>query len=141
MSDDLDMVTIDSEGRETIPVQDEPAPEEEADRRAELDALAVQLQQAYQANETLTINLAASQVGATVQDVEEVLDSYCITESGPEYAGKGQGGGWVPPAEMVPMTSTHIGYRWPDGSLNEEAFDIANDQHRELMRQAGIPLP
>lgn len=99
--------------------------------------LAERLRDLYRSNPHLTINIAASQLDSTVDEVTLVLDEYLVTEEGVEHVGPGQGGGWAP--EVQPEFETvFVGFRWPDNSLRADPFDINNEQHREEM---GIALP
>lgn len=50
---------------------------------------------------TLTVNLLASALDATVQDVQVVLDEWRPTDNGVEHVGPGGGGPWVEPAPLA----------------------------------------
>lgn len=50
----------------------------------------------------------------------------------------GQGGGWLPEEIAQQYRSTRdepeqLGYRWPDGELREEPFDMDNPDHLAAM--------
>jgi hypothetical protein len=105
------------------------------------DELATQIRSALAINPTMTVNLLASQLETTVQDVAFVLDEFFCHEKSIEHVGPGQGGGWIDEeirAELVkPEEPLFIGYRWPDGSVNTTTpFDITNDEHRSAV---GLP--
>jgi len=91
-------------------------------RKKLLDALAVSVRKALETNPTLTVNLLASQLDATVQDVHQVLDEYLCTEDSIVCNGPGQGGGWVSQPEPEPI-GTHAGYRHPDGELHDKPWE------------------
>lgn len=103
------------------------------------NSLAQQVADLYIANPTLTINLVASHLDTTIQDVTLVLDSFKVVGGVPIYCGPGGGGGWIEESERIKLVSgfdapvlehEDLGNRWPDGSLRDEPFDILNAEHR-----------
>lgn len=90
------------------------------------DKLAGALRAALEANPQLTINLLASQLDTTVQEVHLILDEYFCHEDGIEHSGPGLGGNWVPLELQLATTvdePTFIGYRHPDGTLQAEPYE------------------
>jgi len=52
----------------------------------------------------------------------DILDAFGVEGGKATYKGPGQGGGWVPEPEPTELSSEHVGFRHPDGSLQEQPF-------------------
>lgn len=106
------------------------------------DELAVVIFEKLGENPHLTLNLLASSIDATVQDVATVIDEYEIVDGKPVHNGPGQGGSWLPERYRADMRTAEapvqLGYRWPDNSLRDVAFDINDPDHRAEFKDMEI---
>jgi hypothetical protein len=83
---------------------------------------------ALRINPHLTINLLASQLDSTVDEVAQVLDEWEVLGDGSlRHNGPGQGGGWLNEEDRMSVVDVsgppeHVGFRWPDGSIRSDQY-------------------
>lgn len=91
------------------------------------DKLAEQVRKALEQNPRLTMNLLASQLDSTMNDIHHVLDEYHVVDGKSAHFGPGLGGSWVPLEQQDEAYAvgepTVGGFRWPDGELREDPYD------------------
>lgn len=139
---------MDSRSELWLPLSVEFTEEEEQDRQNRRDKfyqLAQEIAAAYLEDPTLTIEQIGERIeGAEHQDVVFILNEFTGKAGEAVYVGQGQGGNWIPEEVRVTLVDevagdpNVIGYRWPDGSLREEPFDLKNADH---LAEMGIQAP
>jgi hypothetical protein len=111
--------------------------EELQERQREKDMyyqLAEKVRDYYKENPDHLLEHVVNALDSNVTDVTFVLNEFRVQDNGSvEHMGQGMGGGWVPPATISAGEPEQLGYRWPDGELRDEPFNIENEQHRESM--------
>lgn len=107
-----------------------------------LDKLAKRIYDKLQDDPRATVPQLAEELDVEEDDVAYILHSYFVEDGVPRHDGPGQGGGWVGNEVreqlMERLEPEFLGYRWPDGSLKEEAFDEGNNEHRAAVGLAPL---
>lgn len=104
------------------------------EERRRLDGEAIRVLDCLNGSPTLRIEELSTRLGISQSDIVAILDSYSVLNGSPSYTGVGQGGGWIPESLRETLVTgygddpSHIGYRWPDGSLHEEQYQSLEQQ-------------
>jgi len=69
-----------------------------------------------------TIAEIAEGVDSDEASIYTILDSFRVEGDKVVFRGPGQGGGWVPQPEPEELEAEFIGFRHPDGSIQETPF-------------------